>query len=60
MPLYEVTNAFIGTIFVDEEPVKCIFDTGSTNTWIYKKNIPSFKPIDYSCSIRFGSGELEG
>ena len=60
MPLNTLSNAYTGTIYVDDAPVRCIFDTGSTNTWIYKESIPSFKPIDYSCSIMFGSGKLEG
>ena len=60
MPLKELSNAYTGTIYIEGDPVKCIFDTGSTNTWIYKEHIPSFKPIDYSCSIMFGSGKLQG
>ena len=55
----EVTNAYTGTIYIEDQPIDCIFDTGSTNTWIYSQ-IDDFTPIDYSCSIQFGSGTLEG
>jgi hypothetical protein len=54
-----VSNAYIGTIYIEQQPINCIFDTGSTNTWIYSQ-VKDFTPIDYSCSIQFGSGYLEG
>ena len=60
LPLKTLSNAYTGTIYIDEKPINCIFDTGSTNTWIYHDSLTSFKPIDYSCSIQFGSGKLEG
>lgn len=60
LPLKPLTNAYTGTIVIDQREIKCIFDTGSTNTWIYDDNLSSFKSNDYSCSIQFGSGKLEG
>jgi hypothetical protein len=60
IPLKTLPNAYTGTIYIDNQPINCIFDTGSTNTWIYHDGLTSFKPIDYSCSIMFGSGQLQG
>lgn len=59
LPLREVSNAYTGTIYIEDQPIDCIFDTGSTNTWIYSQ-ISEFTPIEYSCAIQFGSGTLEG
>jgi hypothetical protein len=59
VPLRTLESAFVGNIFVRGVPISCIFDSGSTNTWIQHENIGT-EPIPFGCSILFGSGELEG
>jgi hypothetical protein len=60
LPLRSIQKAFVGDIYIRGQPISCIFDTGSTNTWIYHPNVGKLPPTDYSCSVLFGSGRLEG
>ena len=61
LPLRELTNAYTGTISIDSHSIDCIFDTGSTNTWIQlPQTMKKFKATDFNCAIQFGSGKLEG